>query len=139
VMTEVLRELKERKLPIGAAGEALPAARLAALVGLVEAGKLSSSAAKEVFAALWGTGEEPEAALDRLGLAQVSDQGQVEGWIATVLAENPGPAEQYRAGKTQAFGFLTGQAMKRSGGRAEPKLVQRLLRAALDAAPDPAS
>jgi len=132
VKTEVLRELKERKFTIA---EALPPARLAALVGLVDAGSLSSSAGKEVFAAIWGSGEEPAAAVDRLGLAQVSDQGQVAGWIEAVLAENAGPAAQYRAGKPATFGFLVGQVMKRSGGRAEPQLVQRLLRAALEAKP----
>ncbi|MDP9121389.1 MAG: Asp-tRNA(Asn)/Glu-tRNA(Gln) amidotransferase subunit GatB [Acidobacteriota bacterium] len=128
VMTEVLRELKERKTRLD---RALPASRLAALVALVDSGKLSTSAAKEVFAAIWESGEEPAVALDRLGLAQVSDTSQIERWIEEVIEEHDGPVSQYRAGKTQTLGFLVGQVMKRSGGRAEPKSVQQQLRQAL--------
>ena len=134
VMTEVLRELKERKAGIE---QAPPAARLAALIGLVEAGKLSSSAGKEVLAAIWDGDEEPAAAMRRLGLGQVSDTAQIEGWIEAVIGEHDGPVAQYRAGKTQTLGFLVGQVMKRSGGRAEPKTVQRLLRLALESATVP--
>jgi aspartyl-tRNA(Asn)/glutamyl-tRNA(Gln) amidotransferase subunit B len=132
VMTEVLRELKERKVEVAAADAALPPARLAAVVGLVEAGKLSSSAAKEVFAAVWGSGEEPAAAMERLGLGQVSDMSQIEAWVEEVVRDHPAQAAQYRAGRAQLLGFLAGQVMKRSGGRAEPKLVQQLLRQALE-------
>jgi Asp-tRNA(Asn)/Glu-tRNA(Gln) amidotransferase B subunit len=104
---------------------------------MVEAGKLSNSAAKEVFAAIRGTDEEPAAALARLGLAQVSDLAQIERWIDEVIEQHAGPVAQYRAGKTQTLGFLVGQAMKRSGGRAEPKAVQRLMREALERLPVP--
>ena len=129
VMTEVLRELKERRAGVE---EAPPPGQLAALVGLVEAGKLSNSAGKEVLAAVWDSGEDPAAALRRLGLGQVSDTAPIEGWIDAVIEEHAGPVAQYRAGKTQTLGFLVGQVMKRSGGRAEPKVVQRLLRLALE-------
>jgi aspartyl-tRNA(Asn)/glutamyl-tRNA(Gln) amidotransferase subunit B len=132
VMGEILREVKERKLDLAAIAGAFPAARLAALVGMVEVGQLSNSAAKEVLAATWGTDEEPAAAAARLGLVQVSDTAQIESWIAAVVEENAGPVAQYRAGKTQTLGFLVGQVMKRSGGRAEPALVQQLLRQVLD-------
>jgi aspartyl-tRNA(Asn)/glutamyl-tRNA(Gln) amidotransferase subunit B len=132
VMTEVLRERKESRQ---APERILSAARLAALVAMVEAGKLSSSAAKEVFAAIRGTDEEPEAALARLGLAQVGDEVQIEAWVEAVIDEHAGPVAQYRAGKTQTLGFLVGQAMKRSGGRAEPRTVQRLMRRALEREP----
>jgi len=135
VQGEVLRDVKERKVEL--AGTISPQ-RLAALVALVDAGKISNSAAKEVFAALapaGPTGEDPEAAVARLGLAQVSDTSRIEGWIDEVLAQNAGPVEQYRAGKTQTIGFLVGLVMKRSGGRAEPKTVQRLMRQALEGEP----
>jgi aspartyl-tRNA(Asn)/glutamyl-tRNA(Gln) amidotransferase subunit B len=140
VMGEVLREVNERKLAAAEVERALPPARLAALVALVEGvegiegGRLSGSAAKEVLAGIWGTAEEPAAAAERLGLLQVSDSAQIEGWIAEVIAEHAGPIAQYRAGKTQTLGFLVGQVMKRSGGRAQPALVQQLLRQALDGA-----
>jgi aspartyl-tRNA(Asn)/glutamyl-tRNA(Gln) amidotransferase subunit B len=134
VMTEVQRERKERK---EAPDRILPPSRLAKLVAMVEAGKLSTSAAKEVFAEIRGSDEEPESALARLGLAQVSDEAQIERWIEEVVEQHAGPVAQYRAGKTQTLGFLVGQAMKRSGGRAEPRTVQRLMRRALEREPVP--
>jgi aspartyl-tRNA(Asn)/glutamyl-tRNA(Gln) amidotransferase subunit B len=129
VMGEVLREVKERRIGIG---EVLPPARLAAIVGLVDAGRISNSAAKEVFAAVWQSGEEPAAAVERLGLGQVSDTPQIERWIGEVIAAHPAQVGQVRSGKVQVMGFLVGQVMKRSGGRADPKLVQQLLRQALE-------
>jgi aspartyl-tRNA(Asn)/glutamyl-tRNA(Gln) amidotransferase subunit B len=129
VMTEVLRELKGRKAEVAAA---LPPERLAALVGLVDGGKLSSSAAKEVFAAAWASGEEPAAAMERLGLGQVNEAAQIEAWVEEVVRDHPAQAAQYRAGRAQLLGFLAGQVMKRSGGRAEPKAVQQILRLTLE-------
>jgi len=137
VMTEVLRERGLRKARKEPLDDILAPARLAALVAMVEAGKLSSSAAKEVFAAIRGTDEEPAAALARLGLAQVGDEAQIEAWIEEVIEQHAGPVAQFRAGKTQTLGFLVGQAMKRSGGRADPKTVQRLMRQALERQPVP--
>jgi aspartyl-tRNA(Asn)/glutamyl-tRNA(Gln) amidotransferase subunit B len=132
VQGEVLRDVKERKVEL--AGTISPA-RLASLVGLVDAGKISNSAAKEVFAAVAPTGEDPAAAVERLGLAQISDSSQIERWIDEVIEQNPAQVAQYRAGKVQIVGFLVGQVMKRSGGRAEPKGVQQLLRQALEREP----
>jgi aspartyl-tRNA(Asn)/glutamyl-tRNA(Gln) amidotransferase subunit B len=132
VMGEVLRDLKERRVELSGT---LAPERLAALVGMVDAGKISNSAAKEVFAAAAPTGEDPAAAVERLGLAQVSDTSQIEGWIEEVVEQNPAQVAQYRAGKVQVVGFLVGQVMKRSGGRAEPKTVQQLLRQALEREP----
>jgi len=113
----------------------IPPGRLAALVGMVDAGEISNSAAKEVFAAVASTGDDPAAAVERLGLAQVSDSSQIERWIEEVVEQNPAQVAQYRAGKVQVVGFLVGQVMKRSGGRAEPKTVQQLMRQALEQEP----
>ena len=132
VMGEVLRDLKERRIEIS--GSISPS-HLASLVGMVDAGRISNSAAKEVFAAVSRSGEEPAAAVERLGLAQISDASQIERWIDEVIEQNPGQVGQYRAGKAQVLGFLVGQVMKRSGGRAEPKAVQQLLRRALEREP----
>jgi aspartyl-tRNA(Asn)/glutamyl-tRNA(Gln) amidotransferase subunit B len=74
-------------------------------------------------------------AVERLGLAQVSDSSQIERWIDEVIEQSPAQVAQYRAGKVQIVGFLVGQVMKRSGGRAEPKSVQQLMRQALDREP----
>jgi aspartyl-tRNA(Asn)/glutamyl-tRNA(Gln) amidotransferase subunit B len=132
VQGEVLRDVKERRVELG--GTIAPE-RLAALVAMVDAGKISNSAAKEVFAAVAPTGEDPAAAVERMGLAQVSDSSQIERWIDEVVEQNPAQVAQYRAGKVQVVGFLVGQVMKRSGGRAEPKTVQQLMRQMLDRVP----
>ena len=129
VMTEVLRELKERRVEVAAA---LPAERLAALVALVDAGTISGSAAKQVFAAAWSSGEEPAAVVERLGLAQVSDEGRLGAWVSSAIAEHPVQAADFRAGKDRLLGFFVGQVMKRSGGRAEPRRVRELVREALE-------
>ena len=130
VMGEVLRELKERK---AGPESAPPPARLAALVDLVESGRVSVSAGKEVFAAIWTSGEEPAAAIERLGLGQISDAAQIGPWVRAVIAELPAQVAQFRAGKEQVLGFLVGQVMKRSGGRADPRCVRELMRRELGA------
>jgi aspartyl-tRNA(Asn)/glutamyl-tRNA(Gln) amidotransferase subunit B len=132
VMTEVLREARNRRAGIAEAAGALAPERLAALVALVDAGRISNRAAKEVLSAIWASGERPAVAMDRLGLGQVSDESRIEGWVTEVLAEHPAQAAQVRAGKTQVAGFLVGQVLKRSGGRAEPKRVQEILRRTLE-------
>jgi aspartyl-tRNA(Asn)/glutamyl-tRNA(Gln) amidotransferase subunit B len=131
IMGEALRELRSRKLEPADLARALPPARLAALVAMVEAGRLSASAGKEVFAAVFGSGEEPAAAVDRLGLAQVSDAAEIGRWVDEVIAGNPGQVERYRAGKAAILDHLVGQVMQRSGGRAQPARARQLLRAAL--------
>jgi aspartyl-tRNA(Asn)/glutamyl-tRNA(Gln) amidotransferase subunit B len=131
ILGEGLRELKRRHLEPADLAAALPPARLAALVAMVDAGRLSVSAGKEVFAAVFGSGEEPAAAVERLGLAQVSDAGEIGRWVEEALAEHPVQAAAYRAGKEALLGFFVGQVMKRSGGRAEPAQVAQRLREAL--------
>jgi Asp-tRNA(Asn)/Glu-tRNA(Gln) amidotransferase B subunit len=133
VMGEGLREIKSRRLEPAALAAALPPAHLAALAALVDAGRLSVSAGREVFAAIFGSGEEPAAAVERLGLAQVSDAGEIGRWVEEAIAAHPAQVAEYRAGKLALLGFLTGQVMKRSGGRAQPAQVQRILREALAA------
>ena len=132
VQGEVLRDVRERARSLA---RTIAPARLAALVAMVDAGTISNSAAKEVFAAIAPTGEEPAAAVERMGLAQVSDSSEIERWVGEVIAENPTQAAQYRAGKVQVAGFLVGQVMKRSGGRAEPKAVQQMMKQALEREP----
>ena len=87
VQGEVLRDVRERARSLA---RTIAPARLAALVAMVDAGTISNSAAKEVFAAIAPTGEEPAAAVERLGLAQVSDSAEIERWIDEVIAREPG-------------------------------------------------
>ncbi len=121
----LLGALKERRVELA---EALAPARLAELVGQVESGAISNTAAKEVFAAVWDSGEAPRAAVERLGLSQVSDEAELRRWVEAVVGENPEQAARYRGGKAQLLGFFVGRVMKLSGGRAEPRRVQELVR-----------
>jgi len=107
--------------------------RLARLVRLVEEGTVSTSGGKEVFALMVEERAEPEEVVERHGLAQVSDEAELAAVVDKVLADNPKQVEQYRAGKQQVMGFFVGQVMKATGGRANPRLVNELLRARLDA------
>ncbi|HTS90170.1 MAG TPA: Asp-tRNA(Asn)/Glu-tRNA(Gln) amidotransferase subunit GatB [Gemmatimonadales bacterium] len=107
--------------------------RLAALVALVQDGTVSNQAAKRVFAELGETIEDPKVIADRLGLVQVGDTDALRAWVDEVCAANPREVERYRGGETKLLGFLTGQVMKRSGGKADPKKVAPVLLEALKA------
>ena len=130
VRNEVLRLLGERRL---GPESAIAPERLAELLTLVDSGRISGSAAKSVLAAVWDGDETPAAATARLGLLQVSDEATLAAWVSAVIAEHPAQAAQYRAGKEAVLGFLVGQVMKRSGGRAAPRRVGELVREALAA------
>jgi aspartyl-tRNA(Asn)/glutamyl-tRNA(Gln) amidotransferase subunit B len=101
---------------------------LAELIGEVEAGRVSQTNAKAVLATTFETGESPRAVIEREGLGQVSDAGAIGAEIDAVLAEFPEQVADYRAGKQQLFGFLVGQVMKRTAGRADARLVNEELR-----------
>jgi aspartyl-tRNA(Asn)/glutamyl-tRNA(Gln) amidotransferase subunit B len=79
-----------------------------------------------------GSGRAAADVVEREGLGQIDDHAAVEAAVLEVLAANPGPAAQYRAGRTQTFGFLVGQVMKATRGKAKPTLVNDLMRRALE-------
>ena len=110
----------------------VPPARLAELIGLVEQGTVSHQAAKKVYAELAASGGAPRAVAERLGLVQVRDESALVAWIDEVIAAHPREVERFRAGETKLLGFLTGQIMKRSGGKADPKGVQPVLQKRLE-------
>jgi aspartyl-tRNA(Asn)/glutamyl-tRNA(Gln) amidotransferase subunit B len=105
---------------------------LVELIGEVEAGRVSSTNAKSVLATVFETGESPRAVIERDGLGQVSDTGAIGSEIDAVLAEFASQVAEYRSGKPQLFGFLVGQVMKRTAGRADARLVNDELRRRLD-------
>ena len=107
--------------------------RLAGLIALVDGGTLSSTAAKQVFAAMLDDPADAAELTGRLGLAQVGDVDELGAIVDQVLAASPGEVEAYRGGKLQLIGFFTGQVMRASGGNADPKIVQGLLRDRLGA------
>jgi len=101
--------------------------RLAALVLLVKAGTVSKQAAKAVYGELLTTSDEPADIANRLGLVQVSDAGALGKWVDEVLAAHPGEVARFKGGEAKLIGFLVGQVMKKSGGKADPKAVQPVL------------
>ncbi|MFT3977232.1 MAG: Asp-tRNA(Asn)/Glu-tRNA(Gln) amidotransferase subunit GatB [Sphingomonas bacterium] len=103
----------------------------AELLALVADGTLSGSLAKQVFEVMLETGEAPGRIVEERGLRQTSDTGAIEAVIAEVLAKNPNQLEQYRGGKEALFGFFVGQTMKAMGGKANPQVVNELLKKAL--------
>ena len=106
-------------------------AQAAELLSLVGDGTLSGTLAKQVFEIMLETGQDPAKIVDERGLRQTSDTGAIEAVIAEVLAKNPGQLEQYRGGKEALFGFFVGQTMKAMGGKANPGVVNDLLKKAL--------
>ena len=124
IVNELLREIKGtpiERLPFGGR-------ELGGLVALIDDGTLSSRTAKDVFAEMIETGKEPEVIVEEKNLKQLDDKGALEPIVTDVVAAYPDKAEQYRGGKTGLLGFFTGQVMRQTEGRANPALVQELLR-----------
>ncbi len=101
---------------------------MADLVRLRADGTISSAGAKAALALAFDTGEPIEAIVEANGLRQVSDAGALDAVLDEVIAENPGPAEQFRGGKEGALNALVGSVMKKTKGSANPQLVAELLR-----------
>ena len=97
------------------------------LIELVDSGKISTKIAQDVFNNMFVTGEAPAVIVARKGLAQVSDAGAIEAFCDQAIAANPGPAADFKAGKTAALNFLKGQVMKLSKGKANPTLAGEIL------------
>ncbi len=129
-MGELLRTMKERGQDIGA--QPLQAERLAGLIRLIDKGTISSSIGKDVFAKMYDSGRSADAIVAADGLAQIGDESALLDIIHGVIAANGDAVAQYRAGKMQTFGFLVGQVMKGSKGKANPKLASDLLKKQLD-------
>ncbi|HSJ05472.1 MAG TPA: Asp-tRNA(Asn)/Glu-tRNA(Gln) amidotransferase subunit GatB [Longimicrobiales bacterium] len=131
VMTDVLGWLNQRGLHVSEMP--VSPARLAGLIALVRAGTISASVARRVFQ-LMAEGDASAAELVELhGLTQVRDEAQLEAWVDEAVAGHPDEAARYRGGETKLLGFLMGQIMQRSGGKADPRRASDLLRRRLDA------
>lgn len=123
---EVFRRLKESDTDID--DVALTPAQLAELIGLVSEGTISGSAAKEVFAVLWDEGGSAAQIVEARGLQQVSDSGELESQVDAVIAEHDDAAAKVRGGDDKPIQFLMGMVMRATRGKANPQMVQQLLR-----------
>ena len=92
---------------------------------------ISGKIAKEVFEAMWATGNTADAIIQEKGLRQITDTAAIERVIDEVMAKNPGQLADYRSGKDKLFGFFVGQVMKATGGKANPAAVNGILKAKL--------
>ncbi|HSL23298.1 MAG TPA: Asp-tRNA(Asn)/Glu-tRNA(Gln) amidotransferase subunit GatB [Vicinamibacterales bacterium] len=105
---------------------------LGGLIRMIDSGAISGPTAKDVFEKMCASGREAEEIVRAEGLARIDDAAAIESAIERVLAENPAAASDFRSGKTKTFGFLVGQVMKATGGKANPALVNALLKKALE-------
>lgn len=129
LMVETLRLLKENSME----QEDIPFSpeNLAKLVNLAEAGTINSSVAKEVFEKIFSRDIDPEKYVEENGLKTVNDENALKAVIEKVIAENPKSVEDYKGGKDKAIGFLVGQSMKAMKGKADPGMVNQMLKEAL--------
>ena len=116
-----------------AAQAPVAAAHLGGLAALIAGGTLSSKGAKDVFAKMWETGKDPKALVAELGLSQVSDDKQIMEWVRQALEANPKAAADLKSGKEAAIGSIVGGVMKLSKGKANPALVNKLIKEAVKA------
>ena len=126
IRTELLRELEASGL--SASDSPVQATELGALVRLIDEAKISGKQGKDVLVEMFKTGKSAVAIVAEQGLVQVSDTGEIDSLIDSVIAANPDQLANYRAGKETLFGFFVGQVIKASKGKANPKIVNERLR-----------
>lgn len=125
ILGDILRVLNDEK--ISCDEFTIDAARMSKLISLVEEGKISNTAAKTVFEEMLQSSKEPESIVKEKGLIQISSTDEIEPVIEAILEKNPQAVEQYREGKVQVKGFLVGQVMKETKGKANPKIVTDII------------
>jgi aspartyl-tRNA(Asn)/glutamyl-tRNA(Gln) amidotransferase subunit B len=133
IMGELTRKMNEDGVRI----EQVPLTpdALAGLIRLVDSGTISGPTAKEVFEKMYASGRSAQAIVEADGMARIDDEAAVQAAVGKVLAAHADAVAQYRAGKKQTYGFLVGQVIKSMGGKANPALVNALVRRELDKDP----
>ncbi len=126
ILRDLLGYLKENKLSISRVK--ITPEKLAKVVELLETGKINNHAAKEVFEAVAETGANPADVVAEKGLEQIGSADELEAIVVEIIKANPGQVEQYKAGKDRLFGFFVGQAMQKTKGKGNPKVLQELLK-----------
>ena len=131
MMGEMMRLLSETNLPLHEIR--ITPQTLGQLVNMIEAGKISMGAGKQVFEILFHEGGDPEAIVEEKGLGQVSNDDDLERWANEAIEQHPKPVSEYQAGNAASINFLMGQVMKASRGKANPAAVMQMLKEKLDA------
>ena len=129
IANDLLRELGAARMTLGECK--VRPAHIAGLVKLVDDGIISSTIAREVFVEMFQTGELPEALVARKGLKQSTDTGELDRWCAEAIAANPRSVADFKGGNEKAINSMKGFVMKQSKGKANPKLVDEILRGKL--------
>ncbi len=125
IMTELMRELKgEDATEIGKCP--VTPDNLASLLNMIDKGTISGKIAKTVFEEMMATGKDPDTVVKEKNLVQMSDAGDLQKMVQEIIAENPGQVTEYKAGKTKLMGYFVGQLMKKTKGRANPKMANEL-------------
>ena len=131
ILAELLAVLKEQELTVSQLK--IGPGHIASLVDAVQEGKITSKQAKEVFAEMLESAALPADIIKARGMEQVSDTGAIEALVDQVIAENPKAVEDFKGGKTNVLGWLTGQVMKKSAGKANPASATALVKEKLSA------
>jgi aspartyl-tRNA(Asn)/glutamyl-tRNA(Gln) amidotransferase subunit B len=124
-MGDFTRMLNEKEIEIDESK--VTSQNLAELVTLIDKGTISSKIAKQVFEDMFETGENAKDIVEKKGLVQMSDEGAIKEIVQKVVDVNPQSIADYKAGKDRAIGFLVGQIMKETKGKANPQIVNKLL------------
>ena len=128
MLSELLRVQHENRMDQHTLESRIPPNHLVQLLGHIEEGKISGKIGKDVLDLMAESGKAPATVIEEQGLVQISDTGELESLVDGILAEHPDDVVDYRAGKTKLLGFFMGQVMKATQGKANPKMVNELLR-----------
>ncbi len=129
IMAELMRVLNEEGGDLSKVKVEAP--EIGSLVQRIDTGEVSGKMAKTIFEEMVKTGDSVKQIIERLGLKQVSDEGELKAVIEKVIQSNPDPVKSYKGGKEKAIGFLLGQVMKATKGQANPQVVSKLMKDAL--------
>ncbi len=125
IINELLGKLNEAGIEISESP--VKPEHIAQIVELIDSGAISTKIAKEVFEETFETGKEPKQVVEEKGLKQVSDEGEIRKIVEKILSEHPAEVEKYKSGNTKLIGFFVGQVMKATKGKANPKVVNKIL------------
>ena len=130
ILSELLRELNNANQSVK--NSPVSAENLAELVKTLDAGKINNNQAKEVLTEMFGSGKTAAEIIAEKGFEQVSDAGAIEKIVDEIIEKNQNQVAAYRGGNEKLFGFFVGQTMKASGGKANPRVVNEILKRRLN-------